>query len=139
HDANRGHRAPRRRWRRAPSPQLAAWPAAGDGAGRRHDDDQGRGADGRDPHVLAGADLDDRRPRRLLDALPPLRGSADARRAEDHRADQARARRGQGLVADEEQTAEAKKDHEPPAGAETTARWTGGAKPIRSEEHTSEL
>ena len=33
-------------------------------------------------------------------------------------------------MADEEQTAEAKKDHEPPAGAETTARWTGGAKPI---------
>jgi len=33
-------------------------------------------------------------------------------------------------VADEEQKTEAKKDHEPPAGAETTARWTGGAKPI---------
>jgi carboxypeptidase C (cathepsin A) len=32
-------------------------------------------------------------------------------------------------VADEEQT-EAKKDYEPPAGAETTARWTGGAKPL---------
>jgi len=33
-------------------------------------------------------------------------------------------------VADEEQAAEAKKDHEPPAGAETTAQWTGGAEPI---------
>jgi carboxypeptidase C (cathepsin A) len=32
-------------------------------------------------------------------------------------------------VADEEQT-EAKRDHEPPAGAEATARWTGGAKPL---------
>ena len=43
-------------------------PAAGD------DDDQGRGADGRDAHLLADADLAHRRPRRLLDALPPLRG-----------------------------------------------------------------
>ena len=43
---------------------------------------QGRGADGRDPHVLAVADLDDRRPRRLPHALPPLRGSALAHRAE---------------------------------------------------------
>src|SRR5207237_9201318 len=33
------------------------------------------------------------------------------------------------VVADEEQT-EAKRDHEPPAGAETSARWTGGAKPL---------
>jgi len=37
-------------------------------------------------------------------------------------------------VADEEQTQPsrngAKPDHEPPAGAETTARWTGGAKPL---------
>jgi carboxypeptidase C (cathepsin A) len=32
-------------------------------------------------------------------------------------------------VADDEQT-QAKPDHEPPAGAETTARWTGGAKPL---------
>jgi carboxypeptidase C (cathepsin A) len=32
-------------------------------------------------------------------------------------------------VADDEQTP-AKPDHEPPAGAETTARWTGGAKPL---------
>ena len=32
-------------------------------------------------------------------------------------------------MADEEQT-EAKKDHEPPAGAEISARWTGGAKPL---------
>src|SRR5205823_10517134 len=33
------------------------------------------------------------------------------------------------VVADEEQT-DAKRDHEPPAGAETSARWTGGAKPL---------
>ena len=46
------------------------------------------------------------RPRRLLDALPPLRGSPDPRRAEDHRADEARARGGEGLVADDEQAPE---------------------------------
>jgi carboxypeptidase C (cathepsin A) len=33
-------------------------------------------------------------------------------------------------VADDEQATEAKKEHEPPPGAETTARWTGGAKPL---------
>jgi carboxypeptidase C (cathepsin A) len=33
-------------------------------------------------------------------------------------------------MAAEEQTNEAKKDHEPPAGAEATARWTGGARPL---------
>ena len=38
------------------------------------------------------------RSRRLLDALPPLRGSADARRAEDHRRDETRARGGEGLT-----------------------------------------
>jgi carboxypeptidase C (cathepsin A) len=32
-------------------------------------------------------------------------------------------------VTDDEQ-AQAKRDHEPPPGAETTARWTGGAKPL---------
>ena len=32
-------------------------------------------------------------------------------------------------MADDEQT-QAKPDHEPPKGAETTARWTGGAKPL---------
>ena len=57
-------------------PQLAARPAARDGAGRRDDDDQGRGADGRAPHLRPVADLDDGRPRRVLDALPPLRGGA---------------------------------------------------------------
>jgi carboxypeptidase C (cathepsin A) len=30
----------------------------------------------------------------------------------------------------EEEKAEAKPDHEPPRGAETSARWTGGAKPL---------
>jgi carboxypeptidase C (cathepsin A) len=33
-------------------------------------------------------------------------------------------------VADNEPTTEVKKDHEPPAGAEISARWTGGAKPL---------
>jgi carboxypeptidase C (cathepsin A) len=33
-------------------------------------------------------------------------------------------------MADEEQAKAAKPDHEPPAGAETSARWTGGAKPL---------
>jgi carboxypeptidase C (cathepsin A) len=33
-------------------------------------------------------------------------------------------------VADDEQTQAKKPDHEPPAGAETTGRWTGGSKPI---------
>ena len=42
-------RGGRRRQRR---PQLAARPAARDGAGARDDDDQGRGADGGDAHVL---------------------------------------------------------------------------------------
>ena len=32
-------------------------------------------------------------------------------------------------MADDEQT-QAKSDHEPPQGAETAARWTGGAKPL---------
>ena len=95
--AARGDRPRRRGGRRQRRPQLASRPPAGDGAGGRDDDDQGRGADGRDPHVLAGADLDDRRPRRLRHELPPLRGSADARRAEDHRADEEGAGRGEGL------------------------------------------
>jgi carboxypeptidase C (cathepsin A) len=33
-------------------------------------------------------------------------------------------------VADDEQTQQAKRDHEPPAGAEVSARWTGGANPL---------
>ena len=52
---------------------------------RRHDDDPRRGADGRDPHLLPVADVADRRPRRLLDELPPLRGGSDAHRPEDDR------------------------------------------------------
>ena len=75
-------RVRRRRQRR---PQLASRPPSGHGAAWRHDDDQGRGADGGDPHLLAGSDVDDRRARRLPHALPPLRGSAGAHRAEGHR------------------------------------------------------
>ena len=71
-----------------------------DGAGGRDDDDQGRGADVGDAHLLADADVDHRRPRRLLDALPPLRGGARPRRPEGDRGDEARARgRGCALIA----------------------------------------
>ena len=59
----------------------------GHGAGRRDDDDQGRGADGGAPHLRAVADLDDGRARRVLDALPALRGGAGARRPEGDRRD----------------------------------------------------
>src|SRR5581483_93481 len=56
------------------------------------------------------------------------------RRAEDHRADEEGAGRGEGIgsvcaVADDEQT-QPKPDHQPLPGAETTARWTGGKKPL---------
>ena len=70
---------------------LGMEPAGGD------DDDQGRGADGRDPHLLAGADLADGRPRRLPHAFPALRRGAHAHRAEDHRRDQEGARGREGL------------------------------------------
>ena len=79
--ARRGRRLGQRR------SQLAARAAARDGAGGRDDDDQGRGADGRAPHLRAVAHLDDGRPRRVLDALPPLRGGAVPRRPEGDRGD----------------------------------------------------
>ncbi len=67
-------------------------PAAG------RDDDPGRGADGRDPHVLAVADVAHGRPRRLLDALRPLRGSPLAHLAEGDGGDEAGTRgRGHAL------------------------------------------
>ena len=78
-DTGRGRRCGQRR------PQLPSRPPARDGAERRDDHDQGRGPDGRDPHVLAGADVDDRRARRLPHALPALRGSPDAHRAKGDR------------------------------------------------------
>ena len=58
----------RRRQRR---PQLTARPAAGHGAGRRDDDDQGRGADVRDPHLLAVPDVADGRSWRLSHVISP--------------------------------------------------------------------
>ena len=79
--ARRGGRLDQRR------SQLAARAAARHGAGGRDDDDQGRGADGRAPHLRAVAHLDDRRPRRVLDALPPLRGGAVPRGPEGDRGD----------------------------------------------------
>ena len=80
-------------------PQLPARPAPGHGAARRDDDDSRRGADVRAPHVRAVADVDDRGSRRLLDALPPLRGRARARRAEGDRGDAPGARSGEGVAA----------------------------------------
>ena len=68
---------------------MARAPAR-DAAGAGDDDDQGRGADGRDAHLPADADLDHRRPRRLLDALPPLRGGPGPRRPEGDRRDETR-------------------------------------------------
>ena len=85
-------RARRRRRRGQRRPELSARPAAGDGAARWHDDDPRRGPDGRAPHLRPVAHLDDRWPRRLLDALPPLRRGAVARRAEGDRGDEEGAR-----------------------------------------------
>ena len=65
----------------------------------RDDDDQGRGADGGAPHVLAVADVDDGRARRLRDAPAPLRAGARARRAEDRRRDEEGARGGERVGA----------------------------------------
>ena len=93
----RGDGPGRRRRRGERRPELAARPPARHGAGGGHDDDQGGGADGGDPHVRAGADVDDRRPGRLPHDVPALRGRAGARRAEDHRADEAGARGGEGV------------------------------------------
>ena len=60
----RGRRSGRQRGRRQRRPQLAPRAPARHGAGRRgHDDDQGRGADGGDPHVLPVAHVPDGRPR----------------------------------------------------------------------------
>ncbi len=95
----RGDGAGRRRRRGERRSELAARPPARHGAGGGHDDDQGGGAARGDPHVRAGADVDDRRPRRLPHALPALRGRAGARRAEDHRRDEAGTRSGEGLGA----------------------------------------
>ncbi len=91
---------PRRLGRRGERrPQLTAWPAAGNGAAGGDDHDQGRGADGRDPHLLAGADLAHRRSRRLPHALPALRRGSEPHRAEDHRRDEEGARGREGLRA----------------------------------------
>ena len=76
----------------------AARPSQRDGAGRRDDDDQGRGADGRAPDLLPVAHLDDRRPRRLRDAPAPLRAGPDPRRPEDRRRRRRPARRPRGAL-----------------------------------------
>ena len=60
--------------------------------------DPRRGADGGDPHVLAVADVDDGRSRRLRDASPPLRAGAGARRPEDRRRDAEGPGRGQRIA-----------------------------------------
>ena len=79
--AGRGRRLDQRR------SQLASGSAPRHGARGRDDDDQGRGADGGAPHLRPVADLDDGRARRVLDALPPLRGGTGSRRPEGDRRD----------------------------------------------------
>ena len=65
------------------------------GAEGRHDDDQGRGADGRGADVQPGARLAHRRARRLPHAVPALRGSAGPHRAEaDRRGEEGQGGRG---------------------------------------------
>ena len=64
--ASRARGARRRRDRR---PDLAPRAPAGDGAGRRHDRGQGRGADGGDAHLRARPALDHRRPGRVHDGV----------------------------------------------------------------------
>jgi elongation factor G len=59
----RGERSGRRCGRSQRRSQLAARAPAGHGAARRDDEHQGRGADGRAPHVLAVPHVDDRRSR----------------------------------------------------------------------------
>ena len=94
----RGERPRRRRRRRERRPQLTPRAPAGHGAARRDDEHQGRGPDGGAADLRAVPHVDDRRPRRLLDALPSLRGGPDPRRAEGHRGDEARARGREGVV-----------------------------------------
>ena len=92
HDPGRRRRLGQRR------SQLAAGPPPRDGAGRSgHDDDQGRGPDGRDAHLLPVAHLDDRRPRRLPHGVRALRRSPGARGAEGDRGRAEGEGRGQGL------------------------------------------
>src|SRR5918912_1397405 len=93
----RGDRSRRIRGRGQRRPQLTPRAASGDGAAGRHDEHQGRGADGRHPHVLAVADLAHRRPGRLPHALPPLRGGAAAHRPEGDRRGREGEGRGEGL------------------------------------------
>ena len=81
----RGDGARRGRGRDQRRPQLTPRTAARHGAEGRHDDDQGRGADGRGADVQPGADVAHRRPRRLPHAVPALRGGACAHRAEADR------------------------------------------------------
>ena len=79
-------------------PQLSPRATAGHGAERRHDADQGRGADGRDAHLRPGPHVDDRRARRLPHAVPALRRGSEPRRAEaDRRVEEGKGR-GQGLA-----------------------------------------
>ena len=82
--------ARRRRDRR---PQLAPRAPAGHGGGRRHDRGQGRGADGGDAHLRARPALDHRRPGRVHDGVPALRGGPGAPRAEGRRRGARRPRR----------------------------------------------
>ena len=60
----------------------------------RHDRGQGRGADGRDAHLRARPALDHRRPGRVHDGVPALRGGPGAPRPEGRRRGREEAERG---------------------------------------------
>ena len=108
-DHGRGRHGSRRHGRLGERrPQLTSRSAPGDGAERRHDPHQGRGADGRDAHVRPGAHVDDRRARRLPHAVPALRRGSDPRRAEADRRVEEGEGRGEGLASPE---AEARRAH----------------------------
>ena len=64
---------------------LTPRPGRGDGPSRRHDDDPRRGAARRGADLRPRSELDDRRPGRLPDEPPALRGGPGPRRPADHR------------------------------------------------------
>jgi hypothetical protein len=80
-------------------PQLAPRPPAGHGAEGRHDDDPRRGSDGGGAHVLAVADVDDRRSRRLPHGIPQIRRGTGAHRSEVDRSGEEREGGRSGLGA----------------------------------------
>src|SRR6185295_17937613 len=84
-DERGGHRAVGGRGRRHRRSQRPPRADRGHGAGRRRGGGARPGADVRDAHVRVEPALDDRRPRRLLDGVLALRGSAEPARREGRR------------------------------------------------------